>query len=70
MLNNSPDAINLADLLEEHYGTRDFSILDSEELDLYVEELLAEGTVSVEPQFVSLPDGRSYRILISVKEKI
>lgn len=70
VLNNSPDAINLADLLEEHYGTRDFSILDSEELDLYVEELLAEGTVSVEPQFVSLPDGRSYRILISVKEKI
>ncbi len=70
VLNNSPDAITLADLLEEHYGTRDFSILDSEELDLYVEELLAEGTLSVEPQFVSLPDGKSYRILISVKEKI
>lgn len=68
VLNNSPDAVNLADLLEEHYGTRDFAILDSEELDLYVEELLVEGTVSVEPQFVSLPDGRSYRILISVKE--
>lgn len=70
VLNHSPDAITLADMLGEHYGTRDFSILDPEELDLYVEELLAEGAVSVEPQFIDLPNGKSYRILISVKDKI
>lgn len=68
VLREAPEAAELASLLEAHYGTRDFSVLDAEELDLYVEELVLEGAVSVEPEFLTLEGGRSYRILIVVKK--
>lgn len=59
----------LADLLEHHFGTRNFSILDSEELNEYIEDLLAEGVVKIEPVFFDGPNGQSYRILIVVTQK-
>jgi len=41
-------------------------VLDAEELSLYVEELVLEGKISIEPEFFDGPDGRSFRILILV----
>lgn len=69
VLKDAPEAEDLAKLLERHYGTRDFSVLDVEELDQYVEELMIDGALSVEPEFVRLDDGRSYRILIVVRRE-
>lgn len=66
VLDGAPAADALANLLELHYGTREFSVLDTEELDLYVEELMIEGTVSVEPEFLHLNGDRTYRVLIVV----
>lgn len=60
----------LADLLEEHFGTRQFSVLDTEELEEYIEDLLVEGIVEIEPQFFKTTDGTSYKILIHVREKV
>lgn len=68
VLKNSPEATDLANLLETHYGTRDFSVLEAEELNQYVEELILQGDVAIEPEFINLPDGRSYRILILVRK--
>lgn len=59
----------LADIVESHFGTRDFSVLDSEELNQYIEDLLREGTVQIEPAFFEAPEGTSYRILIFVSAK-
>jgi hypothetical protein len=61
-----PDATSLADLLERHFGTRNFSILDSNELDEYIEELMIEGIVEIEPEFFDSPAGKSYRVAIKV----
>jgi hypothetical protein len=54
----------LRSLLMQHFGTRDFSILDSEELDLHIEELIIEGQVNIEPEFFSTPEGDQMRVLI------
>lgn len=56
----------LADLLEEHFGTRDFSVLDSEELDDYLQDLIEEGTVDVKPEFFDTATGQSFRVLVLV----
>lgn len=69
VLKETPEAEDLANLLESRYGTRDFSVLDAEELDQYVEELMIEGAVSVEPEFLELTAGRSYRVLITVRNQ-
>lgn len=56
----------LADLLESHFGTRDFSVLDFDELSEYIEELMDEGRVKIEPEFLKGGDGSEYRVLIIV----
>jgi hypothetical protein len=63
------EAQQLSDLLELRFGTRIFSVLDSHELDEYVEELIEEGIVEIEPEFFDTPAGQSYRVLIKVVPK-
>lgn len=48
------EATELADLLFEHFHTRNFSILDNAELNEYIEELLADGEVQIEPHFIPM----------------
>lgn len=60
----------LADLLEKHFHTRNFSVLDDEELEEYIEDLLDEGAVTIEPKFFKARNGKSYRILIKVSKGI
>jgi len=55
---------DLAELVSEHFQTRNFRLLSDEELTEYIEDLLEEGVVSVEPEF--LDGGKKYRILIKV----
>lgn len=62
----SNEANALADLLEEHFHTREFCVLDSEELDEYIEELMDDGKVRIEPEFFETRKGKDYRILIKV----
>jgi len=56
----------LADIIEKHFGTRNFSVLSSEELDDYIEDLIIEGKLQIEPIFIDGPGGKSYRIAIRV----
>lgn len=57
----------LANELREHFGTSDFSVLDEEALTLHLEDLIDEGRLIIEPQF--LDRGRSYRIAVVLREK-
>lgn len=56
----------LAAVLEQHYSTRDFSVLEGEELAEYIERLLEERRVEIEPEF--LDEGKRYKILVIVSE--
>jgi len=68
VVKESLESTELADLLERHFGTRSFSVLDHDELEEYIVELLTESCVSIEPQFYTTKNGRSYKVAIIVRE--
>jgi hypothetical protein len=63
------NAEELADLLEQRFDTRKFDLMEIDELDAYIEDLIEEGSVMIEPEFFKDAEGENYRILIQVKEK-
>jgi hypothetical protein len=67
IISASEETESLSELINRHFGTRNFSILDSNELDEYIEDLMIEGRVEIEPEFFETPDGQSYRVLVKVK---
>jgi hypothetical protein len=56
-------------LLKQRYQADDFSLLDADELTQYVEDLILEGRMTVEPDFIEDADGRSFRILIVINNE-
>lgn len=60
-------ANELADLVAEHFQTRNFRVLRDDELAEYIEGLLEDGLVTIAPEF--LDEGRQYRVLIKVSPK-
>jgi len=59
----------LQKLILEKYNTDDFTILTDSEIENYIDELLTEGEVEVEPEFIEVDDGKTYRILVNIVEK-
>lgn len=57
----------LAEELALHFGTRDFSVLEEEALALHLEDLMEEGRLTIEPQF--LDGGKQHRIAVLLKPK-
>ena len=66
VLKRSRRSKRISGLVQKHFGTDNFSVLDSDELDEYVEELMSEGRVEIEPEFFEASEGNTYRILIKV----
>lgn len=59
----------LKDLLAKKYGTTNFSLIEREVLEDYIEELIEENKVEVEPDFFIDDNGQNYKILVKVKGK-
>lgn len=68
LVRDRPEVSELSDVAEKHFGTRDFSVLDYDELQEYIADLLEENKVTVEPQFFKVAKSKQYRILVLVKE--
>jgi len=62
-------AHELAVLCEKHFGSRNFTVLTDGDLEEYLEELVASGDVTVEPNFFSENGEERYQLIIVVKEK-
>ncbi|MEN5208106.1 hypothetical protein ABE493_08300 [Stenotrophomonas terrae] len=60
----APEFAALAALVEEHFGTSDISVIDNEALTAHLEDLLEDGVVRIEPQF--LDGGSHYRIAVLI----
>jgi hypothetical protein len=65
----APEAAGLRQLLEAKFGIKHFSVSMADEIHEYVESLVDEGEVQVEPVFFTSPSGRNYKILITVSQK-
>lgn len=66
LIEGDAQARSLVDLIEARFCTRNVQLLDADELSLYIDELLTDKTITVEPEFFSTPNGEDYKILISV----
>ncbi|MCT9811345.1 hypothetical protein N0K08_11915 [Acidovorax sp. Be4] len=65
---HDPQTLPLLDFIENHFGTREVLLLDSDELGEFIEELLANGSVTVEPHFMRGTGGTTYEVLICVSD--
>lgn len=61
--------VELRDLLSDRYGTADFTVLNSGDLEEYIDELILTGEVDVEPEFIEDDNGQSYRLLVKIRDK-
>lgn len=59
---------SLAALLKARYGTEDFTIVDTEELEDYLSDLLEEGSVEIEPEFIQDDEGQQFQVVARVKQ--
>ena len=66
--NGTEDFKELGDLIQSRYGTDDFTLLDTEELEDYVAELLEEGDIEIEPEFFQGPKGEDFKVVVKIKE--
>jgi hypothetical protein len=60
---------DLRSILIERYGTSNFSLIEREVLEDYIEDLIVENKLEVEPEFFTDDNGQNYKILIKVKGK-
>ena len=58
---------NLSLLLSEKFGTSEITILDSLEVERYIETLLLNRTMSVEPIFIECENGTTYEVVVRIK---
>lgn len=63
----STETEELAKLINEHFHTSNFSIIEEEKLELYILDLLEKGRVKIEPEF--LDEGRTCRILVRISHE-
>lgn len=63
------DNKTLENLVKERYNTDNVDIIDIDELTYFIEDLIEEGDVTVEPDFFENNSGEQYQILIKVTEK-
>lgn len=59
----------LRELIFERFGTVDFTVLTTGDLEEYIDELILDGEVDVEPEFIEDGKGESYRLLIITRDK-
>jgi hypothetical protein len=57
----------LAEEIKRHFGTADFTALDEEALCAHLEDLISEGRLVIEPQF--LDGGNQYRIAVVLRPR-
>ena len=58
----------LQNFLLERFGTTDFTILDPQEIEDYLDALIEEETISVEPHFLKSENHSSYQIVTKLKK--
>lgn len=59
---------NLADFVYNRFNTKEFSVIDVNELEEYIEELIKEGKAIIEPEFFVDGKERKMRIITKITE--
>lgn len=70
LISGQSNTLNLKKLLKERYGLSSFSIMQSDEVSDYIEGLMIEGDLKIEPIFIDTPKGKRYEILFKITGEI
>lgn len=58
---------DLGELIQDKYGSKDYTLLETEELEEYIEALMDDGDVDIEPVFFEDDTGKSYKIIVKIR---
>jgi hypothetical protein len=58
---------SLGELIKSRYGTNDFTVVDTDELEDYITDLMDEGSVEIEPEFFEDNEGQRFKVVAKVK---
>lgn len=60
---------DLAQLIKERYNADNFDIIETEELNYYIESLLEDGSITVEPYFLKDDNKNEFEIVVKILKK-
>ncbi len=60
---------DLAQLIKERYNTTNFDIIETEELAYYIESLLEDGEITIEPDFLKDDNNNQFEIVVKIIKK-
>lgn len=66
--NNDKNYKELSSLIKNRFGTDDFQLVDSNELEDYISSLLEEGEIEIEPEFFEDENGEQMRVMVKIFE--
>lgn len=64
--NGTEEYEDLAALLKSRYGTDNFALVDTDELEAEIEELIKSGEITIEPEFLDCYDNQRMRVIVKV----
>lgn len=67
LLENVEKYENLLSLIKNRYNTEKFDLIDSEDLEFYINDLLENEEIVVEPEFMLDNEKENYKIIVKVK---
>jgi hypothetical protein len=67
--NGAAEFSNLAELFKERYGIDNFTVIDTEELEQYIETLLENAEITIEPEFFVDDRGEQFKIIVKLTRK-
>lgn len=67
LLENVDKYENLLSLIKNRYNTEKFDLIDSEDLEFYINDLLENEEIVVEPEFMLDNEKENYKIIVKVK---
>lgn len=67
LLENVEKYENLLSLIKNRYNTEKFDLIDSEDLEIYINDLLENEEIIVEPEFMLDNEQENYKIIVKVK---
>jgi hypothetical protein len=53
-----------------HFGASTVSVIDQDELKEYIESLIHKGGIAVEPIFLNEASGKTFRVAITVTQRV
>lgn len=69
-LENIGESETLKDLIKDKYNVIDYHLVDNEEIEYLISELLEDGKLTVEPEFIEDDNKNTYKIIIKLIDEV